>query len=101
MAFELNGTKGALSWDFERMNELSLMLSDGDAGERRVSADSVRAATSVPPEFQPEPRRTASATRISKVIEAHQFLSSHRGADDRREPGFCSKLWRWRMCRPR
>ncbi|MCY3780743.1 MAG: Gfo/Idh/MocA family oxidoreductase [Chloroflexi bacterium] len=26
MAFELNGTKGALNWDFERMNELALYL---------------------------------------------------------------------------
>ncbi len=51
MAFELNGREGALSWDFERMNELSLMLSEEDPGERRVSADSVRTATSVPPEF--------------------------------------------------
>ena len=31
MAFELNGTKGALNWDFERMNELALYL-PGDGG---------------------------------------------------------------------
>ena len=29
MAFELNGTKGALKWNFERMNELQLFLPDG------------------------------------------------------------------------
>ncbi len=33
MAFELNGTKGALNWDFERMNELALYL-PGDDGRR-------------------------------------------------------------------
>ena len=32
MAFELNGTKGALNWDFERMNELALYL-PGDGGQ--------------------------------------------------------------------
>ena len=32
MAFELNGTKGAISWDFERMNELQLYLPDADGG---------------------------------------------------------------------
>ena len=30
MAFELNGTKGAISWDFERMNELQLYLPGED-----------------------------------------------------------------------
>ncbi len=30
MAFEINGTKGALSWDFERMNELQLYLPGAD-----------------------------------------------------------------------
>ena len=30
MAFEINGTKGAISWDFERMNELQLYLPGED-----------------------------------------------------------------------
>ncbi len=29
MAFELNGTRGALRWNFEAMNELEVMFSDG------------------------------------------------------------------------
>jgi predicted dehydrogenase len=29
-AFEIEGTKGALSWDFERMNEMQLFCPDGD-----------------------------------------------------------------------
>jgi hypothetical protein len=29
MAFEVNGTEGALRWNFERMNELELYLPDG------------------------------------------------------------------------
>ena len=32
MAFELNGTKGAINWDFERMNELQLYLPGADGG---------------------------------------------------------------------
>ncbi|MFN8009089.1 MAG: Gfo/Idh/MocA family oxidoreductase [Terriglobia bacterium] len=39
LAFEVHGTKGALSWDFERMNELQLLLSNTDspsAGYSRV-----------------------------------------------------------------
>ncbi len=31
MSFEVNGTKGALKWNFERLNELALYLPDGDA----------------------------------------------------------------------
>lgn len=41
MAFELNGTKGALSWNFERQNELQLYLPQGDGshdGYTRVVA---------------------------------------------------------------
>ncbi|MEZ4673288.1 MAG: Gfo/Idh/MocA family oxidoreductase [Caldilineaceae bacterium] len=30
MSFEVNGTKGALKWNFERMNELQLYLPDGE-----------------------------------------------------------------------
>lgn len=30
MSFEVNGTKGAIKWNFERMNELELYLPDGD-----------------------------------------------------------------------
>ena len=30
MAFEVNGTRGALSWNFERMNELNLYLTEED-----------------------------------------------------------------------
>jgi predicted dehydrogenase len=30
MSFEVNGTKGALKWNFERMNELELYLPTGD-----------------------------------------------------------------------
>ena len=30
MAWEINGTKGAISWNFERMNELNVYFPDGD-----------------------------------------------------------------------
>ena len=41
MAFEINGTKGAMKWNFERMNELQLHLPDEThehAGFQMVSA---------------------------------------------------------------
>jgi hypothetical protein len=33
MAFEAHGTRGSLAWDFERMNELQLSLSEGTPHE--------------------------------------------------------------------
>jgi predicted dehydrogenase len=40
MSFEVNGTRGALSWDFQRLNELQLYRTDGtgDRGYRTVHA---------------------------------------------------------------
>ena len=34
MAFELNGTKGAVKWNFERMNELQWLDASADPGRR-------------------------------------------------------------------
>jgi predicted dehydrogenase len=90
MAFELNGTKGALSWDFERMNELSLMLSEGD-----LASEGYRRILSAPQHpfhqnFSPSPANSLSYEDL-KVIETHQFLSSI--ADQRQsEPGFAQAL---------
>ena len=90
MAFELNGTKGALSWDFERMNELSLMLPEED-----VASEGYRRILSAPQHpfhqnFSPSPGNSLSYEDL-KVIETHQFLSSI--ADQRQsEPGFSQAL---------
>jgi len=82
--FEVNGTDGAVSWDFERMNELHVHspLATGDSGYARVvmgpdHPDFVH--------FQPG-RGIPMGYDDLKVIEAHLFLESI--ADGvQREPG--------------
>ena len=83
-AFEANGSRGAVRWDFERMGELDvyLPLESGDAGYARVvmgpsHPDFAR--------FQPG-QGIAMGYDDLKVIEAYLFLQSV--ADGRqREPG--------------
>ena len=90
MAFEVHGTKGALSWDFESMNELQLSLSGGEAG----SEGYVRVLSG--PEhpfhvcFNPGPGIGLSYEDL-KTIEAHQFLASI-AAGKQGEPGFAESL---------
>jgi predicted dehydrogenase len=82
--FEVNGTEGAVLWDFERMNELHVYspLPSGDSGYARVlmgpgHPDFVR--------FQPGQGIPMGYDDL-KVIEAHLFLESI--ADGvQREPG--------------
>jgi predicted dehydrogenase len=82
--FEANGTRGAVSWDFERMNELQVYspLPSGDSGYARVlmgpgHPEFVR--------FQPGPGIPMGYDDL-KVIEAQLFLESI--VDGRqREPG--------------
>jgi predicted dehydrogenase len=83
-SFEVNGSLGALSWDFQRLNELELYRTDskGDKGYRTVFAapgmgDFER--------FQPGAGISMGYDDL-KVTEAYHFLSSI--AEDRqREPG--------------
>lgn len=83
-AFEVHGSRGALAWDFERMNELSvfLPLESGDAGYSRVVMGPQH-----PPfgRFQPGPGISMGYDDL-KVAEAAAFLQS---VVDRtqREPG--------------
>ena len=72
--FEVNGTQGAVSWDFERMNELQVYspLPSGDSGYARVlmgpgHPEFVR--------FQPGQGIPMGYDDL-KVIEAHLFLES-------------------------
>jgi predicted dehydrogenase len=84
MSFEANGSQGALSWDFERLNELKLYGVDatGDRGYRTVFAAPGMGDFG---NFQPG-AGIAMGYDDLKVIEAHRFLSSI--ADGRqREPG--------------
>ena len=75
MAFELNGTQGALSWDFERMNELQLYL-PGAAGShdgfmRLVGGDRYPHHGN----FNPGDG-SGLGYEDMKVIEASQFLQA-------------------------
>jgi predicted dehydrogenase len=90
MAFEVHGTNGALSWDFERMNELQLSF----AGEDNASGGYVRVLSS--PEhpfhlrFNPGPGIGLSYEDL-KTIEAFQFLTSI-AEGKQGEPGFADSL---------
>lgn len=89
-AFEINGTKGALSWNFERMNELQLYLptEDGlhDGYMRLVSGDRYPFHG----HFNPGDG-TGMGYEDLKVIEAYQFLSSV-AAGKQAIPGFAQAL---------
>jgi len=82
--FEVNGTKGAVAWDFERMNDLQVYaeLTTGDTGYGRIVMGPMH------PEFvrfQPG-REIPMGYDDLKVIEAQRFLESI--ADGvQREPG--------------
>jgi predicted dehydrogenase len=74
MSFEVNGTRGALSWNFQRLNELELYRTNGsgDQGYKTVYAapgmgDFAR--------FQPGPGISMGYGDL-KVVESERFLSS-------------------------
>lgn len=82
--FEVHGAKGAVCWDFERMNELLvyLPLESGDAGYARLLMGPQH-----PPfgRFQPGPGLPMGYDDL-KVVEAAQFLQSVVDGEQR-EPG--------------
>lgn len=89
-AFEIEGTHGALGWDFERMNELTVFLPDSNAahnGNARILSGPEHPFHA---QFNPGAGVGLSYDDL-KTIEAHQFLKSvveHRQA----EPGFREAL---------
>lgn len=84
MSFEVHGTKGALRWDFQRLNELEvyLPLSTGDEGFATVF---MKPGHPEYAHFQPGPAIPMSYDDL-KVIEAHLFLESVLDGCQR-EPG--------------
>ena len=90
MAFELNGTKGALGWDFERMNELDLYLPDESAahdGPVRIQSGPEHPFHG---QFYPGPALGLGFDDL-KLIEVYQFARSI--VDGRQgEPGFAEAL---------
>ena len=83
-AFEVNGTLGALAWDFERMNELEVYgrLETGDAGTARVVMGPAHPEFA---RFQPGQGIPMGYDDL-KVVEAYRFLQSIADGEQR-EPG--------------
>lgn len=90
MSFEVNGTKGALKWNFERMNELELYLPD-ESGTHDGYTNLLGG-----PKY-PQHGRFNPGDGIGmgyedlKTIEAYQFLQSIVDGQQR-EPSFASAL---------
>jgi len=84
MSFEVHGTKGALRWDFQRINELQVYgpLTGGDEGFATVFAKPGQGEYG---HFQPGPALPIGFDDL-KVIEAHLFLESVLDGKQR-EPG--------------
>jgi predicted dehydrogenase len=75
MAFEVHGTRGALKWDFERMNELELCLSEGESARQGYTRVLSGPEHPFHAQFNPAPG-TGLGYDDLKVIEAYQFLTS-------------------------
>ncbi len=90
MAFELNGTQGAMKWNFERMNELQLYLPDGTNEYEGPVLIHSRPQHPWYAHFYPGPANSMSYEDL-KLIEAFQFLQC---VAERRqgEPGFAQAL---------
>jgi predicted dehydrogenase len=87
-AFEVHGSRGAVAWDFERMNELQVYeAGDGDAGYARVLMGPAHEPFG---RFQPGPGLAMGYDDL-KVIEAAQFLESVVDGEQR-PPGVAEAL---------
>jgi len=89
-AFEVEGTEGALSWDFERMNELNVFAPDEDGAH-----DGTVRIVSGPQHLFHVRFNPGAGVGLSyedlKTIEAHQFLKSV-AEKQQGEPGFGEAL---------
>ena len=90
MAFEVNGTHGALSWDFERMNELHLYLPDEDGSHDGYTRIVGGPEHPFHARFNPGPGIGLGYEDL-KVIEVHQFLKSIVDGEQG-VPGFAEAL---------
>jgi len=87
-AFEIHGSRGALAWDFERMNELQLYgTKDGDTGYARIAMGPEHEPFG---RFQPGPGLPMGYDDL-KVIEAALFLESVVDGEQR-PPGVAEAL---------
>jgi len=87
MSFELHGTKGAVKWNFERMNELQLQFRrDDDLAQEGYTTVLSGPAHPYHRHFNPGPGISLGYDDL-KVIEAYEFLSSI-ASGKQGEPGF-------------
>ena len=90
MAFEVHGTRGALSWDLERMNELNLYLPDEVGAHDGYTCIKSGPEHPFHAQFIPGPALSIGYDDL-KTIEAHQFLMSIK-EKQQGEPGFREAL---------
>jgi predicted dehydrogenase len=90
MSFEVNGTKGALKWNFERMNELELYLPGEDGINDGYTNLLGGPRYPLHSHFNPGDGIGLSYEDL-KTIEAYHFLRSIVDGIQR-EPGFASAL---------
>jgi predicted dehydrogenase len=90
MALEINGTRGAMRWSYERMNELQLFIPDGT--DEHDGPVLIQAGPAHPwfSSFYPGPGNSMSYDDL-KAIEAFQFLKSVVEGKQA-EPGFDEAL---------
>ena len=86
--FEIYGTKGAIKWNFETMDEMDIYLPDGSP--ERDGFVRILASPDLPfyGRFQPGPGNNMSYDDL-KVIEAYHFLKSV-ATGEQLEPSFAS-----------
>ncbi|HLW78838.1 MAG TPA: Gfo/Idh/MocA family oxidoreductase [Terriglobia bacterium] len=90
LAFEVEGTEGALAWDFERMNELKVFLPDGDGAHDGYTRLLTGPEHPFHARFNPGGGAGLGYEDL-KTIEAHEFLRSI-AAGRQAQPGFGEAL---------
>src|SRR4029078_6686014 len=90
MAFEINGTKGAIKWNYERMNELQLFMPDGTPEHDGLVLIQAGPGHPLFSSFYPRTANSMSYEDL-KTIEAFQFLKSV-AEGNQAEPGFAEAL---------
>lgn len=90
MSFEVNGTQGAVKWNFERLNELELYLPDSDIATEGYTTLLGGPRFPLHGRFNPGDGIGIGYEDL-KCIEAYQFLQSIVDGQQR-EPSFASAL---------
>ncbi len=90
MAFEVHGTKGAINWNFEKMNEINIFLPDENNAHDGFVTLYTGPDHPYHANFNPGPANSLSYEDL-KIIESYRFLRSiceKKQAD----PGFAAAL---------